>query len=255
MKSHNGNCGNSLYNHNELKENQRQMNHLNSRNHNINEQPISLARQQQQHQGQHPTDDTNSEKNWASSLFSSLQRALNPASWSTDDGTSFGQQITTKDTANRERKRRVSPVAAAANSTSNSEGSTINAQSPIDSGIQIGDSRNKSLERRHLSQRVDVANMEKYIELALILSHDVFEKRRNSSRLEIIQDAIQIVNCVDMYLRSANTRVSLIYIETWAHNDQINIHENNSKQTLLNLIEYASKKLHKVSIDAIHLIA
>ncbi|XP_076327689.1 disintegrin and metalloproteinase domain-containing protein unc-71-like isoform X1 [Tachypleus tridentatus] len=96
----------------------------------------------------------------------------------------------------------------------------------------------------------DIRQVTKYIELALVLDQAMFE---NSTRNLVVSDVLQIINCVDMYMKSINTRISVAYIETWEFEDQMKL-SRDLKKTVLDLLVYASRHLLKVTKDATHML-
>lgn len=71
--------------------------------------------------------------------------------------------------------------------------------------------------------RRDVSETTKYIETALVIDRSMFSKRNGSTRAEVVHDAIQVANIADLYFRTVNTRVSVVYIETWQGQNQAKI--------------------------------
>ncbi|XP_060833898.1 disintegrin and metalloproteinase domain-containing protein unc-71 isoform X4 [Rhopalosiphum padi] len=101
----------------------------------------------------------------------------------------------------------------------------------------------------------DVREVTKYIETALVLDKAMFEMRNGSSRSEVITDAIQIANIADLYFRTINTRVSVVYIETWQGANQALIDKNKEISTaLLNFNEYSSHALFNIGKDTAQLL-
>ncbi|XP_043512070.1 disintegrin and metalloproteinase domain-containing protein 11-like isoform X10 [Frieseomelitta varia] len=83
----------------------------------------------------------------------------------------------------------------------------------------------------------------------------MFEKRNGSTRAEVVHDAIQVANIADMYFRTLNTRVSVIYIETWQGRNQADITAGmDIGVALLNLNDYAMRRMFQVSQDTTQLL-
>ncbi|KAG9510176.1 Disintegrin and metalloproteinase domain-containing protein 21, partial [Fragariocoptes setiger] len=75
------------------------------------------------------------------------------------------------------------------------------------------------------------------------------------SRLQVIHDAVQVINCVDLYFRrsAAHARITLAYIETWAHTDQMAV-PRSLRATLRNFDTYARRQLAGIPVDVAHLL-
>ncbi|XP_061934665.1 disintegrin and metalloproteinase domain-containing protein 11 isoform X40 [Apis cerana] len=101
----------------------------------------------------------------------------------------------------------------------------------------------------------DVRETTKYIETAIIIDKAMFEKRNGSTRAEVVHDAIQVANIADMYFRTLNTRVSVIYIETWQGINQAEIATGmDIDLALLNLNDYMMRTMFRVPRDTTQLL-
>lgn len=99
-----------------------------------------------------------------------------------------------------------------------------------------------------LRVRRDIRDATKYIETALVIDKAMFEKRNGSTRIDVVHDSIQVANIADLYFRTLNTRVSVVYIETWQGGNQAQIDRNQDiGRALSNFNDYTSRKLFKVS--------
>ncbi|XP_050542400.1 disintegrin and metalloproteinase domain-containing protein unc-71 isoform X3 [Daktulosphaira vitifoliae] len=126
----------------------------------------------------------------------------------------------------------------------------LDRKSKYASGFVGGRFRKKRRLKRDLRERT------KYIETALILDKAMFEMRNGSTRSEVITDAIQIANIADLYFRTINTRVSVVYIETWQGANQAPIDKNQEiSAALLNFNEYSSRELFNVAKDTAQLLS
>ncbi|XP_076396944.1 disintegrin and metalloproteinase domain-containing protein mind-meld isoform X4 [Megachile rotundata] len=101
----------------------------------------------------------------------------------------------------------------------------------------------------------DVRETTKYIETAIIIDKAMFEKRNGSSRAEVVHDAIQVANIADLYFRTLNTRVSIIYIETWQSSNQAEIEKGmDISLALNNLNDYTMRRMFHVPHDTTQLL-
>lgn len=101
----------------------------------------------------------------------------------------------------------------------------------------------------------DVREATKYIETALIIDKAMFEKRNGSTRAEVVHDSIQVANIADLYFRTLNTRVSVVYIETWQGGNQVQIDRTQDiGRALSNFNDYTSRNLFKVDKDTTQLL-
>ncbi|KAJ4431295.1 hypothetical protein ANN_19892 [Periplaneta americana] len=116
-------------------------------------------------------------------------------------------------------------------------------------------SRNLRDREEYARYRRDVREATKYIETAIVIDKAMFEKRNGSTRMEVVHDAIQVANIADLYFRTLNTRVSVVYIETWQGTNQAPIDKSQDiSRALLNFNDYTSRKLFKVDKDTTQLL-
>lgn len=102
----------------------------------------------------------------------------------------------------------------------------------------------------------DVRSVTKHIEMALVLDKAMFDSRNASTRESVIHDAVQIVNIADQYYKTLNTRISLVYIETWSAENQASVSSSDEiRLALLNFKEYGSQHLFKIARDTTHLLS
>ncbi|XP_037027838.1 disintegrin and metalloproteinase domain-containing protein unc-71 [Bradysia coprophila] len=100
----------------------------------------------------------------------------------------------------------------------------------------------------------DVREKTKYIETAIIVDKAMFEKRNGSTRAEVVHDAIQVANIADLYFRTLNTRVAVVYVETWAQNQaQIDSGKDISK-AISNFNDYTTRNLFGIDRDTTQLL-
>ncbi|XP_011502475.1 PREDICTED: disintegrin and metalloproteinase domain-containing protein 11 isoform X3 [Ceratosolen solmsi marchali] len=100
----------------------------------------------------------------------------------------------------------------------------------------------------------DVREVAKYIETAIFIDKSMFDKRNGSTRAEVVHDIIQVANIADLYFRTLNTRVSVVYIETWQGGNQITIDKSTDiSRALLNFNDYMTRKI-QISHDTAQLL-
>ncbi|XP_062701402.1 uncharacterized protein LOC109422898 isoform X9 [Aedes albopictus] len=103
--------------------------------------------------------------------------------------------------------------------------------------------------------RRDVSETTKYIETALVIDRSMFSKRNGSTRAEVVHDAIQVANIADLYFRTVNTRVSVVYIETWQGQNQAKIDGGQDiSKAISNFNDYTTRNLYKIDKDTTQLL-
>ncbi|CAH0718717.1 unnamed protein product, partial [Brenthis ino] len=101
----------------------------------------------------------------------------------------------------------------------------------------------------------DVRETTKYIETAVVIDRAMFERRNGSTRSEVIHDGIQVANIADLYFRTLNTRVSVVYIESWQSADQANIERKQDiDRAIQKFSDYSARKLFKIEKDTTQLL-
>ncbi|XP_050332243.1 disintegrin and metalloproteinase domain-containing protein unc-71 isoform X7 [Bactrocera neohumeralis] len=100
----------------------------------------------------------------------------------------------------------------------------------------------------------DVREATKYIETAIVVDQAMYEKRNGSTRAEVIHDAIQVANIADLYFRTLNTRVSVVYIETWGKNQAPIDGSKDISKAISNFNDYTSRNLFQIERDTTQLL-
>ncbi|XP_046734645.1 disintegrin and metalloproteinase domain-containing protein unc-71 isoform X3 [Diprion similis] len=101
----------------------------------------------------------------------------------------------------------------------------------------------------------DVREATKYIETAMIIDKAMFDKRNGSTRMQVVYDAIQVANIADLYFRTLNTRVSVVYIETWLGGNKASINKSSEiNKALENFSDYTKRRLFRVEKDTTQLL-
>ncbi|KAI4494456.1 hypothetical protein M0802_008948 [Mischocyttarus mexicanus] len=101
----------------------------------------------------------------------------------------------------------------------------------------------------------DVREVTKYIETAIIIDKAMFDKRNGSTRAEVVHDAIQVANIADLYFRTLNTRVSVIYIETWQGGNQAEINKDmDIGAAMVKFHDYMFRTIYNIGQDTTQLL-
>uniref|UniRef100_A0ABD2VXS6 Uncharacterized protein n=1 Tax=Trichogramma kaykai TaxID=54128 RepID=A0ABD2VXS6_9HYME len=88
------------------------------------------------------------------------------------------------------------------------------------------------------------------------LQSDKFDKRNGSTRTEVVHDIIQVANIADLYFRTLNTRVSVVYIETWQGENQISLDKNTDiSRALLDFNDYKTRNMFQIFHDTAQLLS
>ncbi|XP_048519013.1 zinc metalloproteinase-disintegrin-like atrolysin-A, partial [Dendroctonus ponderosae] len=112
-----------------------------------------------------------------------------------------------------------------------------------------------NLQGAKVRTRRDIREVTKYIETALIIDKAMFEKRNGSTRIEVVHDSIQVANIADLYFRTLNTRVSVVYIESWQGGNKAPIHKDKDiGYALSSFNDYTSRYLFTVDKDTTQLL-
>ncbi|KAL1501820.1 hypothetical protein ABEB36_007074 [Hypothenemus hampei] len=101
----------------------------------------------------------------------------------------------------------------------------------------------------------DIREVTKYIETALVIDKAMFEKRNGSTRIEVVHDSIQVANIADLYFRTLNTRVSVVYIETWQDSNKAQINRHlDVGHALTSFKDYTIRNLFSIDKDTTQLL-
>ncbi|XP_022224378.1 disintegrin and metalloproteinase domain-containing protein 11 isoform X4 [Drosophila obscura] len=120
--------------------------------------------------------------------------------------------------------------------------------------VGVADVVDEILPNHSARSKRDVREATKYIETAIIVDKAMFDKRNGSTRAEVIHDAIQVANIADLYFRTLNTRVSVVYIETWGKNQAVIDGSKDIGKAISNFNDYTSRNLFQIERDTTQLL-
>ncbi|KAG8179956.1 hypothetical protein JTE90_015405 [Oedothorax gibbosus] len=103
-----------------------------------------------------------------------------------------------------------------------------------------------------INHEENVIQRNKYIELALVVDQNLFEKFKLPLK-DVVASTIEIVNYADLLFRPLNTYISVVYVEIWSEN-QVDM-QHDISETLKRFQIYSERRMKRISIDSAQLLS